>query len=126
MIAETQINEHLSKTKCYKCGASLGGARLTPISKVPVALIAYAVCPNCLTESIVTITLAEGGIMPIASDLKSSEMQKFIGRTPTSYDELLELHKKLKRKPIWKLLQQNEKNLEKSQKASENKGKSQP
>ena len=105
---------------------SLDGARLTPISKVPLALVAHAVCQNCLAESIITITLAGSEVASSSSDLKSSELQNFVGLRPTSYEELFELHSKLKRKPIWKLLQQNEKHSERKIKDLEMKEKSQP
>lgn len=113
MIVEKQFREQLVNTKCYKCGMSLKEARVTPINVLPKALIAHTVCNNCLSEGIITITLAGSGAMPIASDLNSSEMLKFIGAKPTAYEELLDLHKSLKKQSIWKLLQQKEKSLEK-------------
>ena len=126
MIVEKHITDHLSKTKCHKCGMSLDGARLTPISKVPLALVAYAVCSNCLAESIVTITLAGSEAASGSSDLKNEELQKFLGLKPTSQDELFELHGKLKRKSIWKLLQQDEKYSERKIKTLETTEKSRP
>ncbi len=105
---ESHINEHLAKALCHKCGISLEGAKLTPISKMPIALIAHTVCPNCNAESIITITFAGSGIMPMVSDLKGNEFKKVMGKSPTSYEELFELHKLLKGKNIWKLLQKKE------------------
>lgn len=106
---DSHINEHLAKALCYKCGASLEGAKLTPISKVSMALIAHTVCPKCAAESIITITLAGSGIMPLISDLRGMEIEKFTGKSPTSYEELFELHSLLKGKNIWKLLQKKDK-----------------
>lgn len=117
MLADTHINEHLTKTKCYNCGVSLERARLTPLRKAQISLVAHAVCQNCLSESILTITFDESGSMPISSDLKSSELSAFMGRAPTSYDEIFEIHEALKKKPIWKLLQKKEKSLESKIKA---------
>ncbi len=105
---ESTINEHLAKALCYKCGASLEGAKIAPISRVPVALIAHTTCPKCSAESIITITLAGSGIMPLISDLKGKEVEKFLGKSPTSYEELFQLHSLLKGKNIWKLLQKKE------------------
>lgn len=109
MTEDRQLNEQLAKSTCYKCGESLNGAKLTTIGKLPMAVIAHTVCPNCQAESIITLTLAGSGIMPLISDLKPNEMQKFATNKPTSYDDLFELHKKLKKGSIWKLLQKSDK-----------------
>lgn len=50
-------------------------------------------------------------------DLTEAEIQRFVGKDPVSFDEVLEIHKNLKRKSIWKLLQQNEKYSAKKQEA---------
>lgn len=108
MIEKRLINEQLSKTICYKCGKSLEGAELTTISQMPVALIAHVTCPKCQAESMVTITLSGSGSVPIVSDLTASEIKKFLMAKPVDYVDLLNLHKKLQKKSICKLLQQKE------------------
>ena len=119
MIERKQIEEHLAKTFCYKCGASLDGAKLIPISEIPLALIAHVVCPKCQAESMVTITVGGSGVMPLTSDLTGSEMKDFIGLSSTSYDEILDLHKMLKKEHIWKLLQKKERSQAKRANKSE-------
>jgi uncharacterized protein (UPF0212 family) len=104
-MEERHINEHLAKTNCYKCGTSLQGAKLTPISTFSVAMVAYTTCPNCQAESLLTITMAGSGLMPLVSDLRVEEVKEFIKKGPVSYKELFELHNKLKKNNIWKLLQ---------------------
>uniref|UniRef100_A0A7C4TS70 Uncharacterized protein n=1 Tax=candidate division WWE3 bacterium TaxID=2053526 RepID=A0A7C4TS70_UNCKA len=108
MTEDKQINEQLARSTCHKCGESLSGAKLTQIGKLPSAIIAHTTCPSCKAESIVTLTIAGAGVLPIISDLKPSEIQKFATGRPTSYDDLFELHKQLKKGPIWKLLQRSE------------------
>lgn len=116
MLEKHFIKEHLAKTLCHKCGASLETAKLTTISEVPVALVAHAKCVNCQAESMITITLAGSGIMPVISDLTGQEIKKFIGAKSISYDELLDLHKMLQKNSICKLMQKKEQNSEKKQK----------
>ncbi|MFZ5424435.1 MAG: hypothetical protein ACOZAO_01420 [Patescibacteria group bacterium] len=110
MIEKRIINEQLAKTTCYRCGNSLEGGELVPISHVHVALIAHVICPKCQAESMVTITLSGSGAMPIISDLTGEEVKKFLGIKSISYNELLDIHQKLKKKSICKLLYKKEKN----------------
>lgn len=126
MIGRKQIEERLSKTFCYRCGGSLDGAKFTPISEIPVATIAQVVCPQCKTESMVTITASDqdAGVSQIISDLNAAELKKFANYKSVSYDEVLDLHKLLKKKSLWKLLQKKEKNSVKRQNPSEGKEKS--
>ena len=116
MIEKRLITEHLSKTVCHKCGTSLEGAELIPISKVPVALIAHVICPRCQAESMVTITLTGSETVPLISDLTAPEIKKFLGTKSITQDEVLDLHQTLKKKSLWKLLHKKEHKLVKKQK----------
>jgi hypothetical protein len=117
MIEKKFIMENLQRTFCYKCGASLEGAKLITVTEAPIALVAHAVCPICNAESMVTITANGSGAMPVQSDLTGEEYKKFIGLPPVAYDELLDLHVKLKKEKIWNLMQKKEKRSANSQKA---------
>jgi ribosomal protein S27AE len=109
MLEQRYIKEHLERSSCHKCGSSLGGAKLSTISDAPVALVAHAVCPNCRSESMLTITPAGSGIVPLVSDLTGPEIKKFLACTPVSYDDVLNIHKILKKDSIWNLLLKKEK-----------------
>lgn len=109
MFETKYIKEYLQKNYCYKCGSSLESAKLETITEAPIALVAYAVCNTCKAESMVTITSAGGGITPLISDLNVTEFKKFMGVKSVSYDELLDLHKKLNKKGLWNLLDKKEK-----------------
>ena len=117
MLEKQYIQKHLAKTTCYKCGASLEGAELTPVSEVPVALVAHAKCPHCSAESMVTITIAGTGIAPLVSELKAHEIKKFIGAKSIGYDDVLAVHKQIQKTSICKLLHKLEKKQVKDQKA---------
>jgi hypothetical protein len=117
MIEQKYIAENLQKTYCPKCGSSLEGAQLIPISEAPVAYVAHAVCPVCKAESMVTITPTGSGSVQVQSDLTGHEFKKFLGAKHVTYDEVLDLHIELKKENIWKLLQKKEKKQEKKQKA---------
>lgn len=119
MLETNVIKEHLAKTFCYKCGTSLEDAKITTISEIPIAMIAHAKCQNCEAESMVTITVAGGGAVPMLSDLTGEELKKFLGAKSISYDELIDLHLKLKKKTICELMQKKENYLEKKQQGSE-------
>ena len=110
MIEKKFILENLQKTYCYKCGASLEGAKLVTITEAPIALVAHAVCVVCKAQSMVTITQTGSGTVPVQSDLTGEEFKKFIGAKTVSYDELLDLHVALKKKNIWNLMDKKDKN----------------
>ena len=121
MLEKKFILENLQKTYCYKCGTSLEGAKLVTITEAPIALVAHAVCGICKAESMITITPAGSGIVPVQSDLTGVEFKKFIGAKSVNYDELLDLHIALKKKNLWKLLVTKDKKSVKKSKASEKK-----
>ncbi len=125
MLESSVIKEHLSKTFCYKCGTSLEDAKITTISEVPVAVVAHARCKNCQAESMVTITIAGGGSVPMLTDLTGDELKKFIGAKSITYDESLDLHLLLKKKPICELMQKKDKILENKPESYAGKEKSQ-
>ncbi len=110
MLQKKVIKQHLEKIFCYKCGSSLGSAKLVPISEAPLSVVAHAVCPKCQAESMVTISHTGGGSIPVMSDLTGKEIKRFLGAKSISYDELLDLHLELEKKDIWKLLHKKEKN----------------
>ena len=110
MFEQRFIKEHLERAFCYKCGSSLGDAKLVTISEAPIAMIAHAVCPKCQAESMVTITANGSGVAPLYSDLTGEEFKKFVTAKNITYDDLLSLHKKLEKESIWKLLQKKEHN----------------
>lgn len=93
------------------------GAKYVPITEAPLTWVAYAVCPTCKAESMVTITPTGNGIVPVQSDLAGREFKKFIGARSVSYDELLDLHQALEKESIWSLLRKKENNSVKRIKA---------
>ena len=115
------IKEHLIKTFCYKCGSSLDGANIVPISEASVAVTAHVTCPNCKAESMITITLGGSGAQPITTDLTPEELKSFFGQKEITADDLIELHLLIKKGQVWSLLQKNEQNLVKKAKKSEKK-----
>jgi hypothetical protein len=112
MFEKKYIAENLQKTYCYKCGSSLEGAELVPVSEAPVSLVAHAICPICRAESMVTITPAGSGSTPLISDLTAEELNKYIGVKAVAYEEVLNLHAALKKESLWNLLQKKEKKQE--------------
>lgn len=109
MLEKKFILENLQKSSCYRCGASFEGAKLITITEAPIALVAHAVCASCKAESMITITPAGSGIVPLQSDLTGEEFKKFIGAKAVNYDELLDVHLSLKKQNIWNLLDKKEK-----------------
>lgn len=108
MLEKKFIKENLEKTLCYKCGESLAGAKISPITEAPVAIIAHAVCHKCQAESMVTITSSGTGSVPLISDLTTEEIKKFMNLKAISYDEIIDLHIALKKETIWKLMHKKE------------------
>jgi hypothetical protein len=121
MLENTYINEYLQKTYCYKCGASLQGAKLETIKEAPIAFVAYAVCHKCQAESMVTITTSGGGATPLLSDLNVTEFKKFMRAKSVSYDELLDLHELLSKNNLCNLLDKKEKSSAKKPTSSDKK-----
>lgn len=93
------------------------GAKLVTISEAPIVLVAHAVCSICKAESMITITPAGHGIVPVHSDLTGEEFKKFMGAKAVSYDELLDVHEALKKKSLWNLLDKKDKKSVKQSKA---------
>lgn len=110
------VKEHLIKAFCYKCGASLDGADVVPIADMHIFTTAHVTCRNCQAESMLTITPNGGGVLPIATDLTPEEIKTVFSKDPISSDEVINVHKALKKEKIWNLLQQKEVSLEKNPK----------
>lgn len=108
MLEKKFIKENLEKTYCHKCGASLGSAKISPITEASIVMIAHAVCLQCQAESMVTITTSGTGSVPLISDMSSDEMKKFVHSKLITYDEIIDLHHTLKKENIWKLMHKKE------------------
>jgi len=117
--------KNIGKVSCYNCGATLEKAQLVVVIETPLALVAHATCSECGAQSMVTMTPSGVGSVPLVSDLEPKEIKKFINMEPISYDEILDLHKKLKKTTICNIMQKKEKPLKKKKKASEKNAKSQ-
>lgn len=102
------VIENLHRAACPKCQKPLGNAEIYTVSQAPASLIAHATCANCKTASMITVTTAGTGLTPITSDLGGMEFKKFMSANAISFEEILGLHKTLKEKSIWKLLQRKE------------------
>jgi hypothetical protein len=113
MIEAKHIKESLSGLNCYRCGKSLERARFTtvaaPTTSASLALLAHVVCAKCQAQSMVTVTPSGMGAVPLVTDLTEGEFIKFVGSSEISYEEILNLHKKLKKQSIWNLMQKKEK-----------------
>lgn len=116
MLEHTHLKTFLSKAYCNKCGTSLDTAELVPITEMPLGLVAHAVCARCKSENMVTITTLGTGVVPLVSDLTGQEIKKFVKSDNISYDDVLAIHKKLRKDSICNLMQKKENILEKTQK----------
>lgn len=110
MIETTHLKKHLSKAFCSRCASSLDTAELVPVSELPLAVLVHAVCNKCKSENMITITSLGTGVVSMVSDLTSSEVRKFLRAKSVTYDEVLAVHKKLKKGSICNLLQRKEQN----------------
>lgn len=115
MVEKGYLIEYLEKSSCYKCKRPLDSAKLETITEAPLAIVAHAICSNCEAESMITITASGGGVTPLLSDLDVTEFRKFMGAKSVSYDELLDLHKALKKTSLCNLMDNKENSLEKKQ-----------
>lgn len=116
MLEHTHLKTFLSKAYCRRCGTSLDTADLVPISEMPLGLVAHAVCISCKSENMVTITTLGAGVLPLTSDLSAKELKRFVHLDNVSYEDVLALHKKLRKDSICKLLQKKEQNTVRIQK----------
>ncbi len=108
LVENKIVIENLHRAACPKCQKPFGNAEIYTVSQAPTSLIAHATCANCKTASMITITNAGTGLVPITSDLGGQEFKKFISASAISHDEVLSLHQTLKEKNIWNLLQRKE------------------
>jgi hypothetical protein len=119
MSIKKEQGTHLDKVICYKCGASLEKANIIVVTETPFAFVAHATCSKCQAQSMVTVTPSAIGAVPLISDLEPEEIKRFLKMSQISYDEILDLHERLKVTDICKLLHSQENNLVKKQKRSE-------
>lgn len=111
------IKNQLSKALCFKCGSSLDTAKIVPISEMALGTVSHAVCSVCKAENMLTITSIGTGVIPTASDLTSEEILKFANSSPVRLEDVLNLHKELKKDSLCNLLQKKEKYLGKKPKS---------
>lgn len=114
MTEVQSIKNYLTKVQCAKCGADLETAKIAPLTEVPVGVIAHAICQKCKSENVVTITTLGAGVTPLVSDLMPSEVKEFVTSSSISLDDVLNLHKSLKKENVWNLLHKKDKTLEKA------------
>ncbi len=114
MTEVQSLKNYLTKVQCAKCGASLDTAKIAPLTEVPIGVIAHAVCLKCKSENVVTITTLGTGVTPLISDLMTSEVKDFVTSSSISLDDVLNLHKSLKKENVWNLLHKKDKNSEKA------------
>ena len=79
---------------------------------------AHVICPKCQAESMMAFTPGGVGVLPVYSDLMPNEVVKFMKLRSISYEELLDLHAKLKRSKVCNLMQKSEHTKEKQIKKS--------
>lgn len=113
MVDKHYLKNHLSKAFCSKCGNNLSTADLVPVTQLPLATVAHAICDSCNAANVVTITSRGTAVMPVTSDLTKDEVLKFAKAKTVTLEDTLNLHKKLKKETIWNLLQKKEQHSEK-------------
>lgn len=113
LIEKKFITDTLQRAICPKCRASLESAEVYTITQAPTSLIAHATCLNCQTASMVTITTAGTGLMPIKSDMQGDEFRRFADLEAVNYEDVLDLHEDLKKENLWNWLHKKEKLQEK-------------
>jgi ubiquitin C-terminal hydrolase len=110
MLKKEFIKQQLSKGKCYKCGNGLLEANQENLNSTPTASIMHLKCKNCQANSVVTVTFTGLSVIPLITDLETKEIKRFSTKEPLENKDLINLHKKLRKKDIWNLLQIKEQN----------------
>lgn len=108
MVDKHHLKNHLSKAFCSKCGNTLATADLVPVTQLPLATVAHAICVSCDSANMITITSMGTAVMPVISDLTKNEILKFAKARSMAVEDVLNLHKKLKKETLWNLLQKKE------------------
>lgn len=92
------MHHSLQMLHCPQCGNLYTDSEVGVLQESDMAILATITCAKCHYQSVVTLSLNNGGIgSAVSSDLRSSEMAKFMGLDPISSDDLLDIHQYLKK-----------------------------
>jgi hypothetical protein len=91
------MHQSLQMLHCPQCGSLYTNSEVGVLQESDMAILATITCAKCQYQSVVTLSLGNTTMPTNPSDLKSSEISKFINLPPISSDELLDIHQFLKK-----------------------------
>lgn len=96
------FSEFIQKANCIKCDSTLEDATVIPVVEMPSMTVLHITCKACKNEAMTTVTPSgETATMDINTDLKASEIKKFLNSGPITDQDILSLYKI---KNIWNYL----------------------
>jgi hypothetical protein len=91
------MHQSLQMLHCPQCGNLYNNSEVGVLQESDMAVLATITCAKCHYQSVVTLSLGGGMPMNTPSDLKSTEVNRFLQEEPISTDDLLDIHQYLKK-----------------------------
>jgi hypothetical protein len=91
------MHQSLQMLHCPQCGNLYTNSEVGVLQESDMAILATITCAKCQYQSVVTLSLGSSTVPTNPSDLKSSEISKFLNLPLISSDELLDVHQFLKK-----------------------------
>jgi len=90
------MHQSLQMLHCSQCGNLYTSSEVGVLQETEMAILATITCAKCQHQSVVTLSLGST-IAGEATDLKSSEINKFTDSEPINSDDLLDIYQYLKK-----------------------------
>ena len=91
------MHQSLQMLHCPQCGSLYTNSEVGVLQESDMAILATITCGKCHYQSVVTLSLGSSMAMNLASDLKSSEVNRFINSEPISTNDLLDAYQFFKK-----------------------------
>ena len=92
------MHQSLQMLHCPQCGNLYTNSEVGVLQESEMAILATITCAKCSYQSVVTLSLGNGmASAGLSSDLKSTEISRFIELDPVDTDDLLDIHHYLKK-----------------------------
>ncbi len=91
------MHQSLQMLHCPQCGNLYTNSEVGVLQESEMTILATITCAKCSYQSVVTLSLGSSAAINLASDLKPTEMGKFLAAEPLSTNDLLDAYQFLKK-----------------------------
>jgi NAD-dependent SIR2 family protein deacetylase len=91
------MHQSLQMLHCPQCGNIYTNSEVGILQESEMAILATITCAKCQHQSVVTLSLGGSNNAGLISDLKPTEINKFMNADPISTNDLLDAYQFLKK-----------------------------